>query len=285
MNIAFKKLKQYGVAFFALTSLFLWSACEKTVSAPSLSPSPIATPSPSIAVSASLSPDEPVVESFPDNRVLLFFSTYDADTALLRAAFYDALSVKGGIDALNTIMEISKAEPYLFKCLLSVGRLLYDGSNFSGIVSIPQGEGKLMASSGKFTFSYANGTVLYGTVEEERLGFFALSADGDFIYMVRMARTQDEWIVCVDTPAKRSLMQWGETSRFASFTSGFIPYIPYATPTPVLTPGWDEAVSSGDKPDFAEDNWFAFSFEKLSEGADTFYELRDGTLYEHTVND
>jgi len=284
MNADVKKPKRYGVALLALTSLFLWSACARTVTP---SPSPISTPSPSATVSASFSPEdgETVAESYPDNRVFLFFLNYDADTALSRAAFYDALSVKGGIDALNVIMELSKAEPYPSKCRLSVGRLLYDGRNFSGTISTPQGEGSLMIGSGKFTFTYANGTALYGTAEEERLGCFALSTDGEFLYMVRMAKSENEWLVCVDTPAKRSLMQWGETSRFTCFSSDFNPYLPQVTPTPALTPVWEETAISGGKPEFAEENWFAFSFEMLAQGADTVYELTDGTLFVRSVSE
>lgn len=287
MNVYLKNLKRYGVVFLALTSLFLWSACARTVSAPAPLPSPVSTPSPSIAVSASLSPEgsETAVESFPDNRVLLFFSSYDADTVFSRAAFYDALSVKGGIDALNAIMELSKAEPYPSKCRLSVGRLLYDGYNFSGTVSDPQGEGSLMAGSGKFTFTYADGSALYGTAEEERLGCFALDADGAFLYMVRMAKSENEWLICVDTPAKRSLMQWGEISRFTSFSSDFKPYLPQVTPTPILTPSWDQTAISSNKPEFTEENWLAFSWETLAQGADTVYELTDGTLLVIPVGD
>ncbi|HWS30919.1 MAG TPA: hypothetical protein VN512_12510 [Clostridia bacterium] len=285
MNVDLKMPKRYGVALLALTSLFLWSSCAKTVSGPS--PSPELSPSPAAAVSPSLSPEdsETAVGSFPDNPVLLFFLSYDTDTVLSRAAFYDALSVKGGIDALNAIMEVSEAEPYPSKCRLSAGRLLYDGLNFSGTVSNPQGEGSLMIGSGKFTFTYADGTALYGTVEEERLGCFALDADGTFLYMVRMASFDDGWLVCVDTPMKRSLMQWGEASRFTSFSGDFKPYLPQATPTPVQTPGWEEAAESGVIPEFAEENWLAFSWEALSEGADTVYELTGGTLFIRPISE
>ncbi|MCE5236463.1 MAG: hypothetical protein ABFC62_10225 [Clostridiaceae bacterium] len=261
----------------SLASLFLWSACALStpIGTPDASPSASPSAAPSSTPPAEIIANETPGAMFPNNPVLLFYLGYDADTDIARASFCDALSANGGIDALNALMKLCEAESYLSKGRLNIGGMLFDGSSYSGAVNT--GEGSVGASSGSLTFGFSGGGALYGALGQNRLGYFALDGTGAFLYMVRMEKSEEGWLVCADTASERFLMQWGEARRFTSFSGNFMPYLP--EPAPATTaPRWDVAPTPTVLPSFLEEYWYDFTWDALAQGASAVFDASGDTL-------
>lgn len=279
------RLVFYGAAFFMLASVFAFSSCSSVTQTPLTSPaiSPLASPFVSVspgtdssssaqAPSASPAASVPGVDGtsstpLPTNPVRLFYLSFLSDTEANRTAFEHALS-KSGIDALHALMELCEMDAYLSKAPLSVGSLLFEANAYNGALSAPQGTGSLNPDSGQFTFSYASGSALYGVLEENRMGCYALDSGGGFVYMVRMEKIESGWLVCVDTADRRILAQWGDTNRFVSFSNMFDPYLPQTSQDGASSWGASSPVIN-----FAVENWYDFSWDALSSGAVTIFSV------------
>ena len=282
------RLVFYGAALFTLASVFAFSACSSVTQTPLTSPtaSPSASPVVSVSPSAEASPstqapsaspaasdvEETSSTPLPTNPVRVFYLSFLSDTEANRAAFEHALS-KSGIDALNAQMELCEMDAYLSKAPLSVGSLLFESNAYNGALSIPQGTGSLNPDSGEFTFSYASGSVLYGALEENRMGCYARDSGGEFVYMVRMEKAESGWLVCVDTADRRILAQWGDTNRFVSFSNTFDPYLPQKSQDGASSWGASSPVMI-----FAVENWYDFSWDALSGGATSVFSVAGETL-------
>lgn len=276
------RLVFYSAMLFMLAFVFVLSACSVPAQTPSISPSISVSPAESPvsyeeAPSASpVASDYNVAETtatpIPINPMRLFYLSFISDTEENRTAFNHALS-KGGIDTLNALMELCDMDAYLSKAPLSIGSLLLDTSSYSGELSVPEGSGSLNPTSGEFTFSYANGNVLSGMLEQSRMGCYALDAGGGFLYMVRMEKAVGGWLVCVDTADKRILAQWASTNRFTSFSNTHEPYLSKANKNEAAS--WGEALPAVS---FAVENWYDFSWDTLCEGAASVFSVTGETL-------
>ncbi len=239
-------------------------------------PSP--TPSPSPSASVSPSPNGLDADPTPvfGNPVMLFYQSYAAGTKQTRADFCAALSFDGGADALIALMDVSSMDACVSRGQQSAGRLLYDGSAYSGTLEAAEkGTGTILGDAApySFTFSFENGDTLYGSLKEHHLGYMILDGAHELVSMVRIAENNSVWTVCTDENGVRTVSEWGEDSRFASFPFAAPVYLPAATENPDAA--WDAPVL---EPSFVEENWYDFTWDALTEDATSVYTFRRGSL-------